>query len=294
MKKYLPVLLAVACISPAQADTINLDLAGQVDMFHFSDRFIKNLQDCAPFTEQSSCDETGMKFDYEYQIQGWSGDKCQCEFISSSQVGHFVNRCTFDQEKLKAYVDALQDFLKKEKSSPDESENKNESLAAANKIISEACQMKVINVDYTQELRNNLKTCTPYEKTLNFSNMDNIMKVEGPDGDRCHYVYMIKNKPVALNKIYPEGVPESLKNLPQEGSVTTIDCLFTKEEVARYVDSLEKSMVKFGDNLDWNSGDSEITNRTLQPFIASGSCVYLTDFDKFKLYPPQGLPGHDQ
>ena len=36
MKKYLPVLLAVACISPAQADTINLDLAGQVDMFHFS------------------------------------------------------------------------------------------------------------------------------------------------------------------------------------------------------------------------------------------------------------------
>ena len=35
MKKYLPVLLAVACISPAQADTINLDLAGQVDMFHF-------------------------------------------------------------------------------------------------------------------------------------------------------------------------------------------------------------------------------------------------------------------
>lgn len=54
-----------------------------------------------------------MKFDYEYQIQGWSGDKCQCEFISSSQVGHFVNRCTFDQEKLKAYVDALQDFLKK-------------------------------------------------------------------------------------------------------------------------------------------------------------------------------------
>lgn len=164
MKKYLPVLLAVACISPAQADTINLDLAGQVDMFHFSDRFIKNLQDCAPFTEQSSCDETGMKFDYEYQIQGWSGDKCQCEFISSSQVGHFVNRCTFGQEKLKAYVDALQDFLKKEKSSPDESENKNESLAAANKIISEACQMKVINVDYTQELRNNLKTCTPYEK----------------------------------------------------------------------------------------------------------------------------------
>ena len=223
MKKYLPVLLAVACISPAQADTINLDLAGQVDMFHFSDRFIKNLQDCTPFTEQSSCDETGMKFDYEYQIQGWSGDKCQCEFISSSQVGHFVNRCTFDQEKLKAYVDALQDFLKKEKSSPDESENKNESLAAANKIISEACQMKVINVDYTQELRNNLKTCTPYEKTLNFSNMDNIMKVEGPDGDRCHYVYMIKNKPVALNQIYPEGVPESLKNLPQEGSVTTID-----------------------------------------------------------------------
>ena len=100
MKKYLPVLLAVACISPAQADTINLDLAGQVDMFHFSDRFIKNLQDCTPFTEQSSCDETGMKFDYEYQIQGWSGDKCQCEFISSSQVGHFVNRCTFDQEKL--------------------------------------------------------------------------------------------------------------------------------------------------------------------------------------------------
>ena len=52
MKKYLPVLLAVACISPAQADTINLDLAGQVDMFHFSDRFIKNLQDCTPFTEQ--------------------------------------------------------------------------------------------------------------------------------------------------------------------------------------------------------------------------------------------------
>lgn len=150
--------------------------------------------------------------------------------------------------------------------------------------------MKVINVDYTQELRNNLKICTPYEKTLNFSNMDNIMKVEGPDGDRCHYVYMIKNKPVALNKIYPEGVPESLKNLPQEGSVTTIDCLFTKEEVSRYVDSLEKSMVKFDDNLDWNSGDSEITNRTLQPFIASGSCVYLTDFDKFKLYPPQGLP----
>ena len=50
MKKYLPVLLAVACISPAQADTINLDLAGQVDMFHFSDRFIKNLQDCTPFT----------------------------------------------------------------------------------------------------------------------------------------------------------------------------------------------------------------------------------------------------
>lgn len=34
-EKYLPVLLAVACISPAQADTINLDLAGQVDMFHF-------------------------------------------------------------------------------------------------------------------------------------------------------------------------------------------------------------------------------------------------------------------
>ena len=52
MKKYLPVLLAVACISPAQADTINLDLAGQVDMFHFSDRFIKNLRNRAAVTKQ--------------------------------------------------------------------------------------------------------------------------------------------------------------------------------------------------------------------------------------------------
>ena len=25
-----------------------------------------------------------------------------------------------------------------------------------------------------------------------------------------------------------------------------------------------------------------------------GVSAYLTDFDKFKLYPPQGLPGHDQ
>ena len=50
MKKYIPVLLAVACISPAQADTINLDLAGQVDMFHFYELFINNLQYCSPFT----------------------------------------------------------------------------------------------------------------------------------------------------------------------------------------------------------------------------------------------------
>lgn len=275
MKYYLPLLLMIAFITPARADRINTDLNGQVDLVRMSDAFIQNIKDCTPMIEEKSQDASGLSYDFKYKIIGWVGDKCRCEFISTSQVGHFINRCDFDKENLAAYQKAIQDFQNAEKVSLTEA--KSQLVSAVKELISDdgVCQMKVINVDYTKDLRDNLIVCKPYEKTLVFSNMDNIMSVQGKDGNRCHYVYTIKNKPVDLQKIYPDGVPEAIKNLPQEGSVTTLDCLFTAEDAKKYTDALEANMVNFEDNLDWNSGDSDITNRMLQPFIDAGSCVYV-------------------
>ena len=275
MKYYLPLLLMIAFITPARADRINTDLNGQVDLVRMSDAFIQNIKDCTPMIEEKSQDASGLSYDFKYKIIGWVGDKCRCEFISTSQVGHFINRCDFDKENLVAYQKAIQDFQNAEKVSLTEA--KSQLVSAVKELISAdgICQMKVINVDYTKDLRDNLIACEPYEKTLVFSNMDNIMSVQGRDGDRCHYVYTIKNKPVDLQKIYPDGVPEAIKNLPQEGSVTTLDCLFTTEDAKKYTDALEANMINFEDNLDWNSGDSDITNRMLQPFIDAGSCVYI-------------------
>lgn len=275
MKYYLPLLLMIAFITPARADRINTDLNGQVDLVRMSDAFIQNIKDCTPMIEEKSQDASGLSYDFKYKIIGWVGDKCRCEFISTSQVGHFINRCDFDKENLAAYQKAIQDFQNAEKVSLTEA--KSQLVSAVKELISDdgVCQMKVINVDYTKDLRDNLIACKPYEKTLVFSNMDNIMSVQGKDGDRCHYVYTIKNKPVDLQKIYPDGVPEAIKNLPQEGSVTTLDCLFTAEDAKKYTDALEANMVNFEDNLDWNSGDSDITHRMLQPFIDAGSCVYV-------------------
>ena len=275
MKYYLPLLLMIAFITPARADRINTDLNGQVDLVRMSDAFIQNIKNCTPMIEEKSQDASGLSYDFKYKIIGWVGDKCRCEFISTSQVGHFINRCDFDKENLAAYQKAIQDFQNAEKVSLTEA--KSQLVSAVKELISDdgVCQMKVINVDYTKDLRDNLIACKPYEKTLVFSNMDNIMSVQGKDGDRCHYVYTIKNKPVDLQKIYPDGVPEAIKNLPQEGSVTTLDCLFTAEDAKKYTDALEANMVNFEDNLDWNSGDSDITNRMLQPFIDAGSCVYV-------------------
>ena len=275
MKNYLPLLLMIAFVTPARADRINIDLNGQVYLVRMSDVFIQNIKDCTPMIEEKSQDASGLSYDFKYKIIGWVGDKCRCEFISTSQVGHFINRCDFDKENLAAYQKAIQDFQNAEKVSLTEA--KSQLVSAVKELISDdgVCQMKVINVDYTKDLRDNLIACKPYEKTLVFSNMDNIMSVQGKDGDRCHYVYTIKNKPVDLQKIYPDGVPEAIKNLPQEGSVTTLDCLFTAEDAKKYTDALEANMVNFEDNLDWNSGDSDITNRMLQPFIDAGSCVYV-------------------
>ncbi len=275
MKYYLPLLLMIAFITPARADRINTDLNGQVDLVRMSDAFIQNIKDCTPMIEEKSQEASGLSYDFKYKIVGWVGDKCRCEFISTSQVGHFINRCDFDKENLVAYQKAIQDFQNAEKVSLTEA--KSQLVSAVKELISAdgICQMKVINVDYTKDLRDNLIACEPYEKTLVFSNMDNIMSVQGRDGDRCHYVYTIKNKPVDLQKIYPDGVPEAIKNLPQEGSVTTLDCLFTTEDAKKYTDALEANMINFEDNLDWNSGDSDITNRMLQPFIDAGSCVYI-------------------
>ena len=275
MKNYLPLLLMIAFITPARADRINTDLNGQVDLVRMSDAFIQNIKDCTPMTEEKSQAASGLNYDFKYKIVGWVGDKCRCEFISTSQVGHFINRCDFDKENLEAYQKAIQDFQNAEKFSLTEA--KSQLVSAVKELISAdgICQMKVINVDYTKDLRDNLIACEPYEKTLVFSNMDNIMSVQGKDGDKCHYTYTIKNKPVDLQKIYPDGVPEAIKNLPQEGSVTTLDCLFSAEDAKKYTDALEANMINFEDNLDWNSGDSDITNRMLQPFIDSGSCVYV-------------------
>ena len=275
MKNYLPLLLMIAFVTPARADRINIDLNGQVYLVRMSDVFIQNIKDCTPMIEEKSQDASGLSYDFKYKIIGWVGDKCRCEFISTSQVGHFINRCDFDKENLAAYQKAIQDFQNAEKVSLTEA--KSQLVSAVKELISDdgVCQMKVINVDYTKDLRDNLIACKPYEKTLVFSNMDNIMSVQGKDGDRCHYVYTIKNKPVDLQKIYPDGVPEAIKNLPQEGSVTTLDCLFTAEDAKKYTDALEANMINFEDNLDWNSGDSDITNRMLQPFIDAGSCVYV-------------------
>ena len=275
MKNYLPLLLMIAFITPARADRINTDLNGQVDLVRMSDAFIQNIKDCTPMIEEKSQDASGLSYDFKYKIIGWVGDKCRCEFISTSQVGHFINRCDFDKENLAAYQKAIQDFQNAEKVSLTEA--KSQLVSAVKELISDdgVCQMKVINVDYTKDLRDNLIACKTNKKTLVFSNMDNIMSVQGKDGDRCHYVYTIKNKPVDLQKIYPDGVPEAIKNLPQEGSVTTLDCLFTAEDAKKYTDALEANMVNFEDNLDWNSGDSDITNRMLQPFIDAGSCVYV-------------------
>lgn len=275
MKNYLPLLLMIAFITPARADRINTDLNGQVDLVRMSDAFIQNIKDCTPMIEEKSQAASGLNYDFKYKIVGWVGDKCRCEFISTSQVGHFINRCDFDKENLEAYQKAIQDFQNAEKVSLTEA--KSQLVSAVKKLISAdgICQMKVINVDYTKDLRDNLIACEPYEKTLVFSNMDNIMSVQGKDGDKCHYTYTIKNKPVDLQKIYPDGVPEAIKNLPQEGSVTTLDCLFSAEDAKKYTDALEANMINFEDNLDWNSGDSDITNRMLQPFIDSGSCVYV-------------------
>ncbi len=275
MKNYLSLLLMVAFIAPAKADGINTDLNGQVDLVRMSDSFIQNIKDCTPMIEEKTQESSGLSYDFKYKIIGWVGDKCRCEFISSSQIGHFINRCDFDKENLAAYQKAIQDFKEAEKVSLNEA--KIQLVSTVKSLIADdnVCQMKIINVDYTKDLRDNLITCTPYEKTLVFSNMDNIMSVQGKDGERCHYVYTIKNKPVDLQKIYPNGVPEALKDLPQEGNVTTLDCLFTAADVQKYTDALEANMINFEENLDWNSGDSDITKRMLQPFIDSGSCVYV-------------------
>ena len=272
---YIPLLLMIASITPAKADRINTDLNGQVDLVRMSDSFINNIKDCIPMIEEKTQDASGLSYDFKYKIIGWVGDKCRCEFISTSQVGHFINRCDFDKDNLAAYQQAIQDFREEEKVSL--SEAKNQLVTTVKSLISdpEVCQMKIINVDYTKDLRDRLMSCTPYEKTLVFSNMDNIMRVEGKDGERCHYTYTIKNNPVDLQKIYPDGVPEALKDLPQEGNVTTLDCLFTPADVQKYTDALEANMINFEENLDWNSGDSDITNRMLQPFIDSGSCSYV-------------------
>ena len=275
MKNFLSLLLLLALVTPAKADRINTDLNGQVDLVRMSDNFIQNIKDCVPLTEEKSQETSGLNYDFKYKIIGWIGDKCRCEFISTSQVGHFINRCEFDKENLAAYQKAIQDFKNEEKISL--SDAKTQLVSTVKSLISDpdVCQMKVINIDYTNDLRDNLIACEPYEKTLIFSNMDNIMSVQGKDGEKCHYTYTIKNKPIDLQKIYPDGVPEAIKNLPQEGNVTTLDCLLSDEDIKKYTDALEANMIHFEDNLDWNSGDSDITNRMLQPFIDSGSCVYV-------------------
>ena len=275
MKNFLSLLLLLALVTPAKADRINTDLNGQVDLVRMSDNFIQNIKDCVPLTEEKSQETSGLNYDFKYKIIGWIGDKCRCEFISTSQVGHFINRCEFDKENLAAYQKAIQDFKNEEKISL--SDAKTQLVSTVKSLISDpdVCQMKVINIDYTKDLRDILIACVPYEKTLVFSNMDNIMSVQGKDGEKCHYTYTIKNKPVDLQKIYPDGVPDAIKNLPQEGNVTTLDCLFSDEDIKKYTNALEANMIHFEDNLDWNSGDSDITNRMLQPFIDSGSCVYV-------------------
>lgn len=282
MKKVFYIICFLLVAGNAKAMDFNQDLTGQIDMIRMSDEFVRQMQSCTPFIEHKEADAEGHSFNYEYKVQGWVDGKCKCDFSSFSQIGSFVNNCAFSPENLRDYTNALISYNKKSKHSIEDMSDTDYLTAMAIIFDPEICQMTT-KTDYTAELRENLKSCTPYEKTLNFSNMDNTMKVAGKEGDKCHYLYLIQNKPVDLNKIYPDGVPEVLKDLPQVGSSSTFDCLLSDSDVAEYTASLQQSAITVENGLDWNSGNAEAASQKLQEFTEKGICKISADFGGMKL-----------
>lgn len=282
MKKIFYAICGLLAAGKVNAMDFNQDLTGQIDMIRLSDEFISKMQSCTPFIEHKNAGAGGHSFNYEYKIQGPVDGKCRCTFSSSSQIGNFVNECAFSPQNLKDYTDALIRYNQKDKHTIEDMADMDYLTAMGIIFDPDVCQMSS-QTDYTADLRKNLQNCTPYEKTLNFSNSDNIMKIYGPENGNCHYAYTVKNKPVDLSKIYPDGVPEFMKDLPQTGSTMVFDCRLSETDRADYIKSLEQSVITFDNNLDWNSGDAEAAARKLQEFTEKGVCKVSGNFGNFKL-----------
>lgn len=266
-------ILVFLTYSKVQAQDMGLTDSNvqQISQMKVSQNFVEHMQNCQPFKEEKTIDIAGVKTNLIYEIIGKADNICKCVFASNSNLVNFQNKCSFDEVNLQEYTDALLYLMDKEINDKEYTNSIHYLTASTILFNEEICQMNFV-IDTSSELREKLKSCSLHESISEQSNTETRIKIDGKDGDKCKFLHIITTKAPNLKELFPQGIPESMKNFQPQGNIVEMDCRLSEEEIDEYIKALETATIETSKIEDIEFDKMAAPIQTLNKFAEKGCC----------------------
>ena len=253
MKKYLFSVCLLTAL-PVQAQMF--DFSNMVQPIQISEEFVNNLTTCTPFEETKDTELMGFDMHVTYNIKGKENDECMVEMYSETMGINSLQRCHFTDEDIAMYVPALRYVLENMEYTVEGSQKmmKNEKwqLAMSMMMDEEKCKYFREAVDLTKELRENLRTCSPYSATQETGPTKVVRTIIGPEDDGCAFEQEINQKQQDLSAIVGKEMPAELRDVLQDmpEMKIKIKCNFSAEQLRQYEDILESMVIPAAESME--------------------------------------------
>lgn len=226
----------------AFSDMLNSILQETIEQNKIPDEILNGLDSCTPAEAEKKTKVMQIEQHTIYKVYKESDDICVLETKTSAQGMTNKTVCRLNEENRKAYVGAIRSLYKNNNWTFEEL-LKNEDHWTAEGIMrnSEICTIQHEAIDLTKELRESLKNCTPFEKTLNAGFTNLTRKITGKENGYCRYTVTTF---IDFSKLQSKGL---FKDMEAKNMTHAYTCDLSEEQTEKLIKILEKQVIPAGD-----------------------------------------------
>lgn len=257
MKKFILLLWCCIMSLAAQAQTtedtasknafsdmLNSSLQEAIEQNKIPDEILTGLESCTPVEAEKKTEFMHIKQHNIYKIYKESDDICILETKASTQDITTRVICRLNEENRKNYVRAIRSLYKNNNWTIEELlENEDNQTAEEIMRNPEICTTQYETIDLTKELREALKTCSPFEKTVDAGFQSLTRRIAGQENSYCRYTV------TTFMDFSKSPVKELFKDMEITNMTHTYICNFSENQINKLIKILEKQVLPAG-NMD--------------------------------------------